>query len=132
MDIGEGKLTMKDAKGNVTQFGQSDLTNVPAWVPRIPGMKSSTGSFHNQEGGKVTGLYVATTTEPIAKLEEFFKAEAGKLSITESTRTSFNTDGAEHRILAYEGAGRKLNVTINAKPGEDAQVMLRYEEERKE
>jgi hypothetical protein len=72
-DIAEGKFTMKDAKGNITQFGQSDLTNVPAWVPRIPGMKSSTGSFHNQEGGKVTGLYVATTTEPIASWRSFSK-----------------------------------------------------------
>ncbi|MCX6864664.1 MAG: hypothetical protein NTV46_00340 [Verrucomicrobia bacterium] len=128
-DVGEGKITMKDAQGNVSQIGKSDLSNVPAWVPRVPKMKSATGSFQNKEDEKITGLYSATSDESISKLDEFFKTEAGKLKMTEASRTSMNTDGVENLITAYEGeGGRMLNVIITGKPGEAAQVNVGYEE----
>jgi hypothetical protein len=128
-DVGEGKITMKDAQGNVSQIGKSDLSNVPAWVPRVPKMKSATGSFQNKEDEKITGLYSATSDESIGNLDEFFKTEAGKLKMTEASRTSMNTDGVENLITAYEGeGGRMLNVIITGKPGEAAQVNVGYEE----
>ncbi len=127
-DVSNGKFTIKDAKGNVTQFGQSDLKSVPEWVPRLPGMKTSTGSFHTQDGGKITGIYNATSEGPIDTIEESFKTEAKKLKMTESSRSSTYTDGTDNRILAYEGGGRKLTLIITAKVDEDIQMQVAYEE----
>jgi len=127
-DISEGKFTIKDEKGNVTQIGKSDLSNVPVWVPRVPGMKTASGAVHTVQDGKSSGLYNATSGETIESLEKFFKQEAERLKLSESSRTSFNTDGIENRILAYEGNGQKLNVVINGRPGEDALVNVGYEE----
>jgi hypothetical protein len=130
-DDAKGEMTIrtKDGQGNVSQIGKSDLSNVPAWVPRVPKMKSATGSFQNKEDEKITGLYSATSDESIGNLDEFFKTEAGKLKMTEASRTSMNTDGVENLITAYEGeGGRMLNVIITGKPGEAAQVNVGYEE----
>ncbi len=131
-EMTEGKFTVKDAQGNIAQIGKLDLSTVPAWVPRVPRMKSATGACQNQEEGKISGLYSATTDESSSGLEEFFKVEAGKLKMTEAGRTSFNTDGVESRILAYEGDGRKLTIIITGRPGEDLQVNVGYEEEKQD
>jgi hypothetical protein len=129
-DVAGGKFMIRDAKGNSAQIGQADLSNVPAWVPRAPNIKTTTGSFQNKEEGKISGLYNATSTASAGALEEFFKTQADKLKLTESSRTSMNVDGVENRILAYEGDGRTLNIVINGKPGEDVQINVAYEEEK--
>ena len=131
-EVTEGKFTVKDAQGNIAQVGKSDLSTVPAWVPRVPKMKSTTGSYLNQKEGQIAGFYSATTDESSNGLEEFFKLEAGKLKMPEAVRTSFNTDGVENRILTYEGDGRKLSIIITGKPGEDLQVNVSYEEEKQD
>jgi hypothetical protein len=127
-DVSTGKFTMKDAQGNTTQIGQSDLSNVPAWVPRVPKMKSASGSFQNKEERKISGLYTATTTESVSGLATFFKAEAEKLNMTSSSRTALKADGVENLMLSYEGDGQTLNIVITGKPGEDTQVNVGYEE----
>ena len=127
-DVSTGKFTIKDAQGNTSQIGQSDLTNVPKWVPRVPKMKTATGSFQTKDAGKVTGLYSATTTATAGEVEEFFKAEAGRLELTESSRTSFSADGTENRVIVYEGGGHQLNLVITGKPGAEVQVNVGYEE----
>jgi len=127
-EISQGKFTIKDAEANITQIGQVDLTNVPAWVPRLAQPKVISASIQNTESGKVSGLYSATSGESINALDEFFKAETGKLKFTKSSSSSFNADGVENRNLSFEGAGRKLNVVLTGKPGEDVQVNVGYEE----
>lgn len=128
-DIAAGKFTVKDADGTTTQIGQADLSTVPAWVPRVPKLQSTTSSVQNKASGKISGLYAATTTESIGALEAFFKAEAEKLKMTSSSRTALKADGVENRMLSYEGEGRTLNIVITSKPGEDGQVNVGYEEE---
>ena len=128
-DVGEGKFAIRDAKGNVAQIGQSDLSNVPAWVPRVPKMKTTTASFQNQADNKLSGLYSATSDDSIDKLDAFFKTETAKLKLTEASRTSTNTEGVENRIVAYEGeGGRMLNVILNGKTGEGTQISVGYEQ----
>ena len=129
-DVSEGKFTIKDAKGNISEFGGTDLSNVPAWVPRVPQIKNTTASIQNTEEGKVSGLYSATSAESIDALDEFFKAESAKLKVTESSRTTFNSDGVENRTLSYSGNGRTLNIVITGKASEDTQVNVGYEEEK--
>jgi hypothetical protein len=128
-DISAGKFTVKDAQGNTAQLGQSDLSNVPAWVPRVPQMKSAAGSFQNKDAGKTSGLYTATTTESVDGLENFFKEQAGILKLTQASRTAIQADGVETRNLSYEGAGRMLTIILTGKPGADVQVNVAYTEQ---
>jgi len=127
-DISQGKFTIKDADGNVSQFGQADLTNVPEWVPRVPNVKNVSASLQTIEGGKTSGVYNATSSESIAGLKEFFKTEAEKLKFTESDNSSFSADGAENSTLSYESTGKKLTVILSGKPGQDTQVTVSYEQ----
>lgn len=129
-DISEGKFTIKDARGDVAEFGGSDLTKVPAWVPRVPDIKTTSASIRNSGSGKLSGLYAVTSGESIDALDEFFKAEAAKLKFTESNHTTVNADGVESRTLNFEGNGRTLNIVITGKPGENARVNVGYEEEK--
>lgn len=127
-DISQGKFTIKDAEGNITQIGETDLTNVPPWVPRLARPKTISSSIQNTQGGRISGLYSATSGESIEVLDAFFKAESAKLKFNESSRSTFIADGVENRNLSYEGGGRKLNIVLTGKPGEDVQVSVGYEE----
>jgi hypothetical protein len=127
-DISEGKFLIKDAKGNIAEFGGADLTNVPAWVPKVPNLKSTNSSIRSSEDGKLSGLYSATSGDPIESLAEFFKSEAAKLGFNVSKSKSVNVNGVETRNLTYEGSGRKLNIIITGKPNEDVLVNVGYEE----
>jgi hypothetical protein len=129
-DVAEGRFLLKDADGNIAEFGGIDLSKLPAWVPRVPDVKTATAMFRNEETGKGSGLYSATTTKSAAELGEFFKAEAEKLKATSSNSSSTVVDGVESRTLGFEGAGKKLNIVITSKPGADTQVTVSYEEEK--
>lgn len=127
-DISEGKFAVRDAEGNIAEFGGSDLSQIPAWVPRAPGLKNVTSAFKNQQGGKISGLYTATTAASPDQLDEFFKAEAEKLGTNSSSTSTTTVNGTENRSLSFKGRGRNLNIVITAKPGEDTQVSVGYEE----
>lgn len=127
-DISKGKLSMRDANGNLAQLGDADLSKLPAWVPRVPKMKSATSSFQNQVNGKMSGNYTATSSESIGALEAFFKTEAAKHDMRETSPPTAPVPGLETRILSYQGQGRQLNIVISGKPGEDVQVNVKYEE----
>ncbi len=127
-ELSEGKFSLKDSDGNIAQFGQANLDDVPAWVPRVPGLKTVQTSMRNQKDGKVSGLYSATSSESSETLEAFFKAEAEKLKFTSSSFSNYNVNGVENRNLSFGGGGHHLDIVITAKPGEEAQVNVGYEE----
>lgn len=126
-DVSRGKFTVKDAEGNVTQLGGADLSTLPAWVPQVSDLKDVSCSTQNKPSDQVTGIYMGTSSETPDKLEEFFKKEAEKQGMTDSSRSSFEIDGVGTRTLSCEGGGRKLSVMINVKNGEPASVQVTYE-----
>jgi hypothetical protein len=127
-DISEGRFTMVDGEGNTMSLGKTDLKDVPSWVPRVPELKGVSASMRNVEDGKVSGMYVATTSEAVESLETFFKAEAETLGFTRSSSRSTRMNGAESRSQTYSGGGKTLNIVITVNPGEDTQVNVGYEE----
>lgn len=127
-DISEGKFTMTDAEGNIAEFEGSDLSQVPAWVPRLPDLKSVTSAFNNQADGKTSGLYVATTGQSAEELTEFFNTESKKLKATSSSVSSTTVNAMQSRTLSYGGNGKKLNIVITSQPGEDTRVRVGYTE----
>ena len=127
-DISEGKFMIRDGEGNVMEAGALDLSKVPAWVPRVPGVTVATGSFRRSGDGKSAGMYVGGTSASADAVEEFFKGEAGQLGFTSSSSSSSGVNGTEVRSLDYSGGGRGLKIVITSKPGSDVQVNVGYEE----
>ena len=127
-DISKGKFSMRDSAGNVAEFGGTDLSKLPAWVPQVPNITGTSASVMNSANGKVSGFYALTSSDSIDSVDEFFKIEGAKLNATESSRTTFNADGIESRTISYSGSDRKLNIVLTGKPGEEVQVNVGYEE----
>lgn len=109
---------------------RSDLSDVPAWVPRVPGLKAVTSAMRDEKSGTVSGTISVTSTESASTLESYFKEEAGKLGFTSSRSMSLSADGKESRSQSYSGRGRKLDVVITVVPGEDTRVNVGYDESR--
>lgn len=126
-DVAQGKFTIKDAEGNVTQIGGADLSTLPAWVPQVSGLKEVSCSSHRKSADQVTGIYMGTSSDTLDKLEEFFKNEADKQGLTDSSRSSFENDGVATRALSYEGGKRKLSIMISEKRGEAASVQVSFD-----
>ena len=53
-DIADGKFMITDAEGNVAEFGGTDLSQLPSWVPRVPEGKTSRASFKKEQGQKIS------------------------------------------------------------------------------
>lgn len=126
-DIAEGKFLVKDAQGNTTEIGTTDLSKLPPWVPRVPELKGATSSFHTEKDGQLSGLYSATSGQSAEKLEEYFKAEGEKLGDGSYSHSSTVVNGVESRVLNIERGGKKLNIVITKNPGEDTVVNVGYE-----
>lgn len=129
-DVASGKFTIKDAEGNVSEFGSADLSKLPAWVPRVPDLENSFSSTQQQGDGKTSGIYTGSTPKSADELAEFFKTEMEKLKATSSNSSSTSVNGTESRVLGFENGGRKINIAITAKSGEPTQVSVGYEEEK--
>lgn len=129
-DVASGKFTVKDAQGNVSEFGSEDLSKLPAWVPRVPDLENAFSSTQQQGDGKTSGIYTGTSPQSAEKLEKFFKTEMEKLKATSSNSSSTTVNGTESRVLGFENGGRKINIAITAKSGEATQVSVGFEEEK--
>lgn len=127
-DISQGKFSVKDAKGKVTETGGADLSILPPWVPRAPALKGTQATFQNAQGGGLSGSYTGVSSESLDALDTFFKDAAANTQLPETSRTSINTDGNQNRIIAYEADGKKLHVILSGKAGGDTRVQVSYEE----
>lgn len=128
-EIAEGRFTYRDAAGNTVDFGTADLSKVPDWVPRVPGigLRGDLAAIHSRDGGRVSGFYSGTTTAGIDEVEEGFRAEAGFTGLT-SSRSSFRRlNGVERRTLVLSGSGRETTLLVHAVDGEAIKVRVGYQ-----
>jgi hypothetical protein len=128
-DLVFGRTTVSDGPGNSAPLFRGDLTKVPAWVPRYPGVSGETSVVHLDLPDR-TGILAATTTDTAEDVEKFFEAEASKLSLSNSlsTRTDFN--GNKSIRLHYEGGKRELIVNTYNKSGSPVTVQTIYTEKK--
>jgi hypothetical protein len=130
-DIAHGRTLMKDAAGAMVPVFQGDSAKLPAWVPRYPGATGETSLLHKDEPGRIHGIIVADTTDDVAAVEKFFDAEAGKLfSISSSSRSSSDLNGARKLDLSYAGGKRKLRFHVYGGKGAPLTVVTIYGEEK--
>lgn len=128
-DIAEGKITVKDAEGNVTQVGKADMSKLPAWVPRYPGVGEGGGGGQTKKGDGVEGFVMFTTGDAPQAVADFFKEEAGKAGLGSNSESKFSLNGQETVTLECSGDGRRLAVNaVRGSAGSDTTVTVSYEE----
>lgn len=90
----EGKMTMKDEKGNEVTLngGGGDgtlvhtqgpdgeitfggVTTAPEWVPAYPGAKPLAGGMTVEKAGESSGTAISEVADPVAKVKEFYETK---------------------------------------------------------
>lgn len=127
-DIAEGKLEVTDADGNTTSIGSTDLSQVPAWVPKAPDLTDGVSMFHTDEGGSVSGQFSGKSTKGIEDLTDFFETEASGQGLSNSSSSSTSMNGTAVSTLDFSGGGKTLKIVITGKPGSATLVNTNYSE----
>ncbi len=123
-DIAEGRITFTDADGNVA--GTIGIDEVPAWVPRVPGLDETVLAGQSVENGKTTGFYAGTSTAGAEEIERAFLDEAQTGGFSTTTSNTVTLNDVVHRTVNISGGGRELTLSISGKEGEPLQVRVGY------
>jgi hypothetical protein len=129
-DIAEGKIEMTDENGNVTTLGSTDLSNVPAWVPKVPDLSNGVSTFHGDAGGEITGQFSGKSGKSLQDLKDFFKSEATAQGLSNNSSSSRSLNGVGSCTLSFAGTGKTLKVVITEQPGSDTLVNVNYSEKK--
>jgi hypothetical protein len=126
-EIVEGKFSYKDAQGNVVRLGgESDLSNVPSWVPKVSDLKG-TQAVQTVTNGNATGFYSGTTTETPENLILFFNTEAGKLGLPETSSSSLSV-GKKNLTHTYSDATREIILSVTEVDATRTHINVSYRE----
>lgn len=129
-DISEGRITVEDADGNLTDIGSTDLSVVPAWVPRAPDLTDTVSMFHTESGSEITGLFSGRTPAKAGELKTFYEGAASSLGTSSSSNSSMTANGTSVITLDYSGGGKSLKIIITEKPGSATLVNTNYSEDK--
>jgi hypothetical protein len=129
-DIAEGRITVRDKDGNVTTLGSGDLSQIPSWVPRLPNAATETSVMHSETPDQVAGMLNITTSDGIEDVEAFLKNSADGLGLSESSRSSFTSDGVGSRTVSYGGDTREITAIMTIRPDAPLQVQITYSEKK--
>jgi hypothetical protein len=126
-ELAHGSVTIKGSDGTEMILGQGDLADVPAWVPRYPGVLDERALFNKQGAGGSKGLLSFSSGDTPVQVEDFYDKELGRFSSSGSS--SLNFGSVEQRTLTYGEGTKEVEVTIVVPGAGDAtQVTLSYED----
>lgn len=128
-DISEGKFTLTDANGNTTTLGSTDLSKVPAWVPKAADLTDGMSLFHTDGNGKISGQFSSKSVTSEEDLKTFFDKAADDQGLTNKSNSSINADGTSVVTLTYSGGSKTLKILITDKSGSPAIIITQYTEE---
>ncbi len=129
---GQFSISANDDKGGaaVMKFGAGANIDLPSWVPKYPGA-TSTGGFSakgtDNNGNGVGGTFSFTTSDPSQKVLDWYKDQAGALSLKVNMNTTTPTGGMI--IAANEGEKQTLTVIANTE-GSQTTVNVSYAEKQ--
>lgn len=127
-DIAEGKITMTDAAGNTTSLGSTDLSQVPAWVPKPDGLSDAVSLYHTNSGGKISGQFSGKSAMSLEDLKTFFESAAEKIGFASTSATAMEMNGTSVATLEYSENARTLKIVITEKRGSPALINIHYTE----
>lgn len=96
------------------QAGEGGSAQVPDWVPRYPGATPSGTYLLEGEGGKVSGGFQVTLTDPVDVVLEQYRQDLKKGGFTVSINTFAGDGGTQAGTLSAEDAasGRTVQVMV--------------------
>ncbi|WAC21459.1 hypothetical protein OVA24_08675 [Luteolibacter sp. SL250] len=128
-EITEGRFSFKDSAGNTARLGGStDLSEVPAWVPRPPSISGTPTVFHAVTDGKAGGMYNATSTVPFDDLETFFNDELTKAGFGAATSNRSTWGGNRTASRSVSTADREVTVNLTMDARKPVTIQVIYKE----
>lgn len=127
-DIAEGRMTMTDANGNTTTLGSTDLSQVPAWVPKADDLSEAISLYHTATGSGFSGQFSGKSSKGVEDLKAFFESAATGAGLSSSSNTSVNLNGASVATMEYSGGGKSLKIVITEKSGSPTLINTFYSE----
>ncbi len=127
-DIADGKFTVTDENGNVTTLGSTDLSHVPAWVPKPDDFSDGVSMYHTVTGGKVSGQFSGRSAKGVDDLKAFFEAAATSNSMSSNASTSMDLNGTKVATFEFSGSGKSLKLVITEKSGSPTLINTYYSE----
>lgn len=127
-DLALGRLPMKQPQGGISVTGATDLSQVPAWVPRLPGTGAISGAFHQNLSDRQTGMIVATCECAPETLEKHMLEAARKLHLTAGRRSVNTFNGNETRSQAFRDDLREIRLNLYLQAGKPLNVQIGYTE----
>ncbi len=126
-DGGEGGVTFTGPDGQETRIGASaDLSAVPDWAPRYPGMTDAQSSLHSTTADGVMGAFTGKSDDDAQKVidhyKQLFEDKGYEIGGESMTRTG---DSAFGGINGDLGDGRSVNVVV-MESGGSTQVTINY------
>jgi hypothetical protein len=128
-DIAEGRLTVVDGEGGVTEIGAGD-DRAPGWVPRLPDAEQASYVFHNETADRVSGVMSIRTRSAAEEVAGYYESAAEEAGLGSAVTRSTSVGGTETRTLAFKGDGRTLNVQITVTSGRPVMVQVAYTEDK--
>lgn len=148
-DVANGKFTMTDSEGKTvtidgsnaakgggivmkgpdgeTVIGGASAGALPAWVPAYPGLTIQQGGLTTEKEGKVTGMSLAESADPVTKVKEFYEAKLKESGFnTEANVASINGADSANVSGSKETPAQKVNVVITTNGGRTS-VAIQYE-----
>lgn len=127
-DIAEGKIIVTDKDGSTTRIGSSDLSQVPAWVPKPPDLTEGVSLFHSEAGSKITGQFSGKSALVADDVLKYLEGEASNLGFPTASGTRKFLNDVTIITHDFSSDVRSLNVVITEKPGEATLVNTTYME----
>lgn len=125
-DPKNGKVTVNGPNGKMT-VGNASHVALPTWMPSYPGAVSQPGSVVTERPGKVSGMIMLQTSDPIAKVQEFYESKLKADGfVTEGKTLGVNGENNTALISGKHDDGKKVDAVIGTKQGKTT-VMLNFE-----
>lgn len=127
-DIAAGKFTVTDADGNATTLGSTDLSQVPAWVPKADDMSDGISIYHTASASGVNGQFSGKSSKGLEDLKSFFESAASGLGLSSGSNSSMNLGGTSVATIEYSGNGKSLKIVMTEKSGSPTLINTNYSE----
>jgi len=148
-DVANGKFTMTDGEGKTvtidgsnaskgggivmkgpdgeTVIGGTSTKPLPAWVPAYPGLTVQQGGLTTEQNGKVTGMSMAESADPVTTVKDFYEAKLKEAGFKTETLTS-TVNGADLASVSgsKDSPQQKVTIALTAADGKTT-VTIQYE-----
>jgi hypothetical protein len=129
-EISEGRFMVKDKDGNVTQFGSTDLSKIPSWVPQATDLKDAVSLYHGETAKEISGQFSGKSIRSAKDLEAELSAKWAASGISSNNKGVTNVNGTSIITLNYSDEKRKLQIVITEKSGSETLVNTFYSENK--